>query len=101
MKARREKNAVGKWWGGKKEYEYDYRQYSEIAKLTGVTTSAECQRSKRIYLKLARGVVNDIHPQMPDEQKEQLSRSIVQTDWWEDAVRGAYEAWRDEKKDAG
>lgn len=99
MKARTEKNAAGKWWGGKKEYEYDYKTYSDIAKSTGVTTSAECQRMKRLYLKFARQVVNDIHPQMPEEEKELLSRSIVQTDWWEDCIRRAYEERCDKKNE--
>ena len=84
---RSELNVVGKWWGGQKEFEYDYRQYSEIAKATGCSVPAEWQRTKRLYLKVARAVVNDCHPQMPDAEKEQLSQSIVTTDWWEDCIR--------------
>jgi hypothetical protein len=91
MKTRLKRNAVGKWWGGKKEYEYDYRKYEDIAKHTGVTISAECQRCKRLYLKFARQVVKEIHPQMPEDEQEQLSWSIMQTDWWEDCIRRAYE----------
>ena len=91
MKTRLKRNAVGKWWGGKKEYEYDYRKYEDIARHTGVTVSAECQRSKRLYLKFARQVVKEIHPEMPEAEQELLSLTIMKTDWWEDCIRRAWE----------
>lgn len=92
------KNVVGKWWGGQKEFEYDYRQYSEIAKATGCSVPAEWQRTKRLYLKVARAVVNEYHPEMPEEEKEQLSQAIVTTDWWEDCIRRAWEERSVKKK---
>lgn len=90
MKTKLKRHEVGKWWGGKKDYEYDYRKYEDIARHTGVTVSAECQRCKRLYLKFARKVVKEIHPQMPEDDQELLSWSIMQTDWWEDCIRRAY-----------
>ena len=98
MTMRKTKNADGIWCGGRKDFEYDYRQYSEIAKITRFSVPAEHQRCKRLYLKFARQVVNDIHPQMPEDEKEQLSQSIVHTDWWEDCIRRAYEERCVEKK---
>ena len=96
---RKTKNADGIWCGGRKDFEYDYRQYAEIARLTGFSVPAEHQRCKRLYLKFARQVVNDIHPQASEEEREQLSQSIVHTDWWEDCIRRAYEEMCVKKKE--